>query len=407
MTLRYLPGSATFFSEISKLNAAHVMECSAGKQTISRLWAPAYEPKATASEATLLDEFDALMKMVVGEHLMSEVPLGAFLSGGIDSSLVTAYAAQATREPIRTFSIGVNQDAQSELPWARMVADRYATRHFETVVQPDLAALAPRMVSSMEEPVDPFACGVYVVSEVAARHVTVALGGDGGDELFAGYDRYKGQQLAEYYSHIPSLIRHKLLRPLIRHIPDSFGYNSFTNKLRWLDQLADSSGVERYADSAAFLRFPHRRKLALISEQVWKEIGRNASEKLLEDYQRRLRHGLLDRMLHTDFMTRLPTISCPSRTRCHGAQPGASQPISRSPHRGVRHAHPRRTETQVGPNQIFHPQARRALPAQGATVPAEAGLRRPVGAVAARRAAPAHRARGSGEPAGASRHFPR
>jgi asparagine synthase (glutamine-hydrolysing) len=306
MTLRYLPGTATFFTGISKLGAAHVMQCTAGNQTVTRLWTPAYEPKAAGSEAKLLDEFDALMKTVVGEHLMSEVPLGTFLSGGIDSSLVTAYAAQQSREPVRTFSIGVNQDSQSELPWAKMVADRYKTRHFETIVEPDLAALAPRMVASMEEPVDPFACGVYVVSEVAAKHVTVALGGDGGDELFAGYDRYKGQELAEYYSHVPAFVRHKLLRPIFRSIPDSFGYNSITNKLRWLDQISDSSGFERYADSAAFLRFPHWRKSALMTEQVWKDIGRKASEKLLENYfSDGCASAFLDRMLHTDFMTRL------------------------------------------------------------------------------------------------------
>jgi len=306
MSLRYLPGEATFFSGVSKIPAAHAMRWRGGERSATRLWTPGYEPKSQLSEERLLSEFDELMRTVVGQHLMSEVPLGAFLSGGIDSSLVVAYAAQLLSEPLRTFSIGVDHESQSELPWAEIVADRYATRHFETIVQPDLAGLAPRMVAAMEEPVDPFACGVYVVSEVASKHVTVALGGDGGDELFAGYDRYKGQELAELYAHVPQALRHTLLRPLIRRFPDNFGYNTFANKLRWLDQMADRGGVERYAESAAFLRFPHWRKQALFTQQAWSRVQGTASEQLLETYfadGSAANH--LDRMLHADCMTRL------------------------------------------------------------------------------------------------------
>jgi asparagine synthase (glutamine-hydrolysing) len=306
MSLRYLPGESTFFAGISKIPAATVMTHDGATPRLDTLWTPSYEPKHRAPEAQLIDQLDELLKVVVGEHLMSEVPLGAFVSGGIDSSLVAAYAARQLDEPLRTFSVGVDESSQSELPWARMVADRYRTNHSETIVQPDLAALAPRMVKSMAEPVDPFACGVYIVSEVAAKQVTVALGGDGGDELFAGYDRYKGQELAELYGHLPRAIRHGLVRPIIRRIPDSFGYNTITNKLRWLDQMADRSGFERYAESAAFLRFPHARKRALFTESAWASLGDAASERLLEAWFNDGRaRTFLDRMLHADCMTRL------------------------------------------------------------------------------------------------------
>jgi asparagine synthase (glutamine-hydrolysing) len=162
------------------------------------------------------------------------------------------------------------------------------------------------MVAALEEPVDPFACGVYVVSRAAAKHVKVAIGGDGGDELFAGYDRYKGQELAEIYSHVPRVLRHKLLRPLLRRVPDSFGYNSFASKLRWVDETADFDGFERYAHSAAILRFTHARKQALFTHVAWARIGSAMSEQLLEQY---FRDGsaaaFVDRMLHADCMTRL------------------------------------------------------------------------------------------------------
>jgi asparagine synthase (glutamine-hydrolysing) len=306
LALRYLPQTGTLLRGMSKLPPAHLARIGATARTFRAWWTPAYEPKWTGSEREMLDGLDALMQEVVAEHLMSEVPLGAFLSGGIDSSLVVAYAARASQQPLRTFSIGVNEASQSELPWAAKVAQRYRTRHTEKVVAPDLAGLAPRMVAAMEEPVDPFAVGVYLVSEITAEQVTVALGGDGGDELFAGYDRYIGQQLSEWYARIPAPLRRSVLRPVLRAFPEGFGYKSFATKLRWLDTMAEKSGVERYADSAAFLRFPHALKRELFTESAWREAGARESERLLAAFfDDGAASAFLDKMLHTDCATRL------------------------------------------------------------------------------------------------------
>ena len=307
MSLRFLPGEHTFFEGIQKLPAAHVMTVTPdGRTNLSELWRPAYEPKHPLSERQIIDRLDELLSSVVREHLMSEVPLGAFLSGGIDSSLIVGYASKALQQPLTTFAVGVHDEEQSELPWARRVAAIHGTHHIETVVEPDLAGLTPRMVASLEEPVDPFGAGVYVVSEVARRRVTVALGGDGGDELFAGYDRYKGQQLAELYSHLPAVLRHKLLRPAFARIPDSFGYNTLTAKLRWLDRIADSRGFERYADSVAYLRFPHDLKSEVFAAEHWRTLQRDSSEQMLRLYfDDGCASAFLDRMLHVDCRTRL------------------------------------------------------------------------------------------------------
>jgi asparagine synthase (glutamine-hydrolysing) len=306
MSLRYLPGTSTLFAGISKLPAAHRLEVGASSRRLERMWVPRYEPKWRTSEADALDGLDRTMRAVVAEHLMSEVPLGAFLSGGIDSSLVVAYAALASSEPLRTFSVGVDVDSQSELPWARSVAERYRTRHHERIVEPDLARLAPRMMAAVEEPVDPFAAGVYLVSEITAEQVTVALGGDGGDELFAGYDRYRGQELAERYARLPPLLRRRLLRPLLRLVPESFGYKSLASRLRWLDGMAERSGVARYAESAAFLRFPHEMKARLFTEQAWGRLRSEESERLLEEFfEDGSASAFVDKMLHADCMTRL------------------------------------------------------------------------------------------------------
>jgi asparagine synthase (glutamine-hydrolysing) len=306
MSLRYLPGESTLFVGISKVPAAHRVEAGPGGRTMHRYWKPSYEPKLRGSEAEVLEGLDAVMRAVVPGHLISEVPLGAFLSGGIDSSLVVAYASQVAGEPVRTFSIGVDEASQSELPWARKVAERYRTRHFEKVIAPDLARLAPEMTAALEEPVDPFAAGVYIVSQITSEQVTVALGGDGGDELFAGYDRYLGQQLAEAFSGLPGPVRRKLLRPLFRMVPESFGYKSLATKLRWLDEMAEKDGVARYAESAAFLRFPHALKARLFAPRLWGDLERRESERMLEEFfLDGSARAFVDRMLHADCSTRL------------------------------------------------------------------------------------------------------
>ena len=306
MSLRYLPRESTFFEAVRKLPAAHTLTVTPEGRSVEEIWRPAYEPKHALTEKQIIDRLDELLAEVVREHLMSEVPLGAFLSGGIDSSLVVAYASRALREPLTTFSIGVHDEGQSELPWARQVAELYRTRHSETIVDPDLAALTPQMVAALEEPVDPFGAGVYVVSEVAQRSVTVALGGDGGDELFAGYDRYKGQALAELYAHLPRPLRHRVLRPIFNRIPDTFGYNTVTAKLRWLDRVADSSGFQRFADSAAYLRFPQALKGELFAPDVWRGLEPRVSEELLRRYfEDGCAVEFIDRMLHADCQTRL------------------------------------------------------------------------------------------------------
>jgi asparagine synthase (glutamine-hydrolysing) len=316
MSLRYLPGMSTFFEGIQKLPPAHLLRIRDGRTEFERLWIPRYEPKHRASAGEVVERLDELLKVVVPEHLMSEVPLGAFLSGGIDSSLVVAHASRALSVPLATFAIGVDESSQSELPWARIVAERYHTRHTEEIVRPDLAELTPRMVAALEEPVDPFGAAVYVVSGIARRHVTVALGGDGGDELFAGYDRYKGQELAATYAHLPRAVRHGLLRPLIRTIPDSFGYNTLTARLRWLDEMADRDGFERFAHSAAYLRFPHGAKQRIFTAAAWRVAGMAVSEQLLRQYfDDGSAEQMLDRMLHTDCMTRLSENQLPITDR--------------------------------------------------------------------------------------------
>ncbi|MBE2269921.1 MAG: asparagine synthase (glutamine-hydrolyzing), partial [Anaerolinea sp.] len=306
LSLRCIPAEETLFAGIHKLPAGHWLLFEEGEVSIRRYWELNYEPKREGTEAELIDELHGRLVETIQSHMISDVPLGAFLSGGIDSSLITAIMATHSPTPIKTFSIGVREDDFNELPYARMVAQQYKTDHHEYVVEPNLVTQLPDMLHFMEEPVDPFAFGVYSVSKLASQHVKVVLGGDGGDEMFAGYDRYLGNQLVDLYCLLPGALRAHLVEPLIKRLPDNFSYNNRVAKLRWLVAMSDSSAGERYAQSASFLRFGYAHKQALYSSLLWDQVGNSDSVSLLARYfDLPNASDPIDKMLFTDVKTRL------------------------------------------------------------------------------------------------------
>ncbi len=306
LSLRCIPDDDTLFNGIHKLPAGHWLLFEEGSLSIRQYWDLQYEPKNEGSDAEQIEQLHVRLVDTIQSHMLSDVPLGAFLSGGIDSSLITAIMATLSDRPIKTFSIGVREDDFNELPYARMVADRYKTDHHEYVVEPDLITSLPDMMHFMEEPVDPFAFGVYQVSRLASQHVKVVLGGDGGDEMFAGYDRYLGNQLVDLYCLLPGAVRSHVVEPLIKRLPDNFSYNNRVQKLRWMVAMSDNSAGERYAQSASFLRFGHAHKQALYTDSLWNKLGGIDSSALLVDYFN-LPNATdpLDKMLFTDVKTRL------------------------------------------------------------------------------------------------------
>ena len=206
--------------------------------------APGWTEQAAAEEVRA--EFDQAVRM----RLISDVPLGAFLSGGIDSSSVVASMARQSGSPVKTFAIGFEESEFNELPWARAIAQKYGTEHHELVVRPDSVGLISRLIPHFDEPfADSSAIPTFLVSEFAARHVKVALTGDGGDELFAGYDSFAAIERLRWADHVP-----KAARALISSVADHLPYRTYGKN--YLRMISRPTALGRYFEWYAprFLR---------------------------------------------------------------------------------------------------------------------------------------------------------
>jgi asparagine synthase (glutamine-hydrolysing) len=191
LALLYVPSPWTMFQGIRKLPPAHYLLWERGQLQIKRYWDVQFAPAECYTEASAAEEIRELLEDSVRRRLISDVPLGAFLSGGIDSSAIVALMAKITGRPVRTFSIGFDDDAYGELPYAREIATRFETEHHELLVQPKMVEILPHLVRHYGEPFgDSSAVPTYYVSQLASQSVKVALSGDGGDEVFGGYPWY-------------------------------------------------------------------------------------------------------------------------------------------------------------------------------------------------------------------------
>jgi asparagine synthase (glutamine-hydrolysing) len=244
LSLQYIPEPLTPYQGVFKLPAAHTLVWEQGELQLERYWGINYEPKWTASEDQLVEELRQLLGEAVRMRLISDVPLGAHLSGGIDSSIIVALMAEASSQPVKTFSVGFEEMAFSEIEYARAVAERYATDHHEFILTfGDIPATLERLVGHFAEPVaDPSALPLYHLSELTRRHVTVALNGDGGDEAFAGYQRYWLDPWANRYLGLPNLVTMKAFPALFRIFPDRSNRpvgGSLVNGLKRLEQMTE------------------------------------------------------------------------------------------------------------------------------------------------------------------------
>jgi asparagine synthase (glutamine-hydrolysing) len=251
----YVPDPITAFTGIQKLPAGHLLEFENGKIQIRQYWdLPGYNTHVPSSEEECLEELEHRLLEATRIRLISDVPLGAFLSGGIDSSTVVALMARASSGPVKTFSIGFTKDDFNEAQYARMVARKFGTDHHEMILEPNVVETVEHLTSSLEEPFgDSSMLPTYYVSQMARQHVTVALSGDGGDEIFAGYDRYRIHSNRRFFEYIPEWARRFYRERLFPLTPRSmkgrkFSYNvSLPWRERYVDGLSFVPGFERDA----------------------------------------------------------------------------------------------------------------------------------------------------------------
>lgn len=253
-TFGYIPAPRTAFAGIHKLPAGHTLALEDGQIKLHRYWQLDFTPRCADDEETATRRVRELLLDAVRMRLISEVPLGAFLSGGIDSSTVVALMSQVATERVKTFSIGFEEQDYSEVEYARLVARRYNTDHHEMIVRLDLLDDLPRLVWDFDEPfADASMVPTYYVSKLAREHVTVALSGDGGDELFGGYGSYMRGMQDLRLSHLAGPMR--ALGPVVGNLlPDGMRGKNRLRNLAW-------PAAERFAEAASVVQTSLRQRL--------------------------------------------------------------------------------------------------------------------------------------------------
>jgi asparagine synthase (glutamine-hydrolysing) len=310
LTLQYIPDPLTIFEGIQQLPAAHKLVVERdGVPRISRWWQLAFGPKWDLEEAEVIERSRALLGAAVERQLISEVPLGAFLSGGIDSSIIVALMAERLSEPVKTFSIGFAERHFSETDYARQVAERYATDHHEFIFRPDdLVRVIQGVIAATDEPfADPAALPLYELARQTRCHVTVALSGDGGDETLAGYRRYALDGMLRPYTALPAWLTRKVVPAAAGWLPEPSWLPEDRNPITGIKRLGQFSAV---TPKASLVRwgsyFTHGDKLALYTDQ-WRAAFAHveSADWLAAAYDEAQAWSLLDRTLYADHVTYL------------------------------------------------------------------------------------------------------
>ena len=306
LAYQYVPAPFSAFKAVRKLPPASVLTYENERSEVRRYWSLDYGRKRDVSNLPELhEEIREQLRRAVRRRMVSDVPLGAFLSGGVDSSAVVAAMAECSPEPVKTFSIGFENAAFDELPYAREIATRFGTEHHEFVVRPNAIDIVPKLVRHYGEPfADSSAIPSFYVAELTRRHVTVALNGDGGDESFAGYNRYVSHLLAQRMERLPHGARRALAT--VAHAVPGDGYQKTTAaRVRRLLRSLGEEGADRYARQMSFFNVYDRAQL--YTPEYRELLGEVSTDEVIHGpWRKATGRSRIDVLLEVDVDTYLP-----------------------------------------------------------------------------------------------------
>jgi asparagine synthase (glutamine-hydrolysing) len=303
---QYVPAPLSVFKAVRKLEPAHTLTWQAGRVAVERYWQLDYSRKASGSRAELEDQLRGHIRRAVARRMIADVPLGAFLSGGVDSSAVVAAMAEQSEHRVKTFSIGFEHEAFNELEYARRVAELFDTDHHEFVVQPSAIEILPQIVRQYGEPfADSSAIPSFYLAELARRHVTVALNGDGGDESFAGYNRYLSNNVAARLERAIPLSGRRLVAAAGERLPTNGNVKSTLNRARRLARSLAVDAPTRYARNVSY--FDAEARSALYTPEYADLVsGSPAADLIAGAWARASGAAPVDILLEVDVTSYLP-----------------------------------------------------------------------------------------------------
>lgn len=277
LAYQFIPAPNTIYKEVRKLPPAHYMVVSFSSEIkeITPYWQFDFKPDYSRTEKDWMEALEETIKESVNSHLVADVPFGAFLSGGIDSSLVVGYMSQLMAKPVKTFSIGFEEEGYSELEYASKVANHWGTDHHEDIIKADALSILPDMVRHYGEPFgDSSAIPTYYVSQLARKHVTMALSGDAGDELFAGYESYStrwSRHLSPIPEHLP-VYKKGLYRILSSVLPNKYPLRtaSLSDWQRYIQYYGPGERSKLWKPEFS----DHLNQTDAIHKKIWNESGK-------------------------------------------------------------------------------------------------------------------------------------
>ena len=311
LTYGYIQPPLTILKGVNKLFPGSYMLVSIPERSsiIRQYWDLEFTPKSVLSEQEAVDQVRNTLTEAVRIRMFSDVPIGVLLSGGIDSTIVTGLMAQLSSQPIKSFSIGFDEYGYNELPYARLVADRFKTDHHEFIIRPDITQIIPEVIYYLDEPMDDSsAIPTYCVAKMARQQVTVVLNGDGGDEAFSGYERYGEMLSLLKISKITPRRLNGLIRSLVMNMPENIDFFRFFARVRTFTEINHLSLGEFILRSYQKWSLPMRQ--SLYRPETWQTLQVSdpfsQEDRILREFNKFASLGAIDQMLAMDSQWYLP-----------------------------------------------------------------------------------------------------